>query len=500
MDREYLLQTVLNGLWISQNGYPVQPFALGNYASVDEDLTRTLENLKPEIHSGRIVKVDHVEYCNAVGLIPKRDSSEMRRITDLSRPEGRSVNDSIPDRTFKFQTIEVAMHLMRKDCYMAVVDIRHAYRHLVITPKDWDLQSFKVGEDCYQDRCCSFGLKIAPEVFTRFTRAILRMMHRAGFHDIMAYLDEFFLTGTLTRITEAMDFLLHLLEDLGFYVKYSKLIQPAPVVKFLGFVLDSTTMRILVPEDKLKDISALIHQALVSVWLPLKFWESLVGKMNFIAKAVYGARTFLRRVLDLVNVIKRHKKRGASVSPQAKKDLTWWALFMERWNGQALILGPQRTVTSNLATDASGTAVGCVFHRAVIYQQLTPQQQKWHINEKELYAFIVAVREWGSAFARTNLRFLPRIGAKLDNTTAIAWINKGSANSQVAMTLLRELFWWSATLSFRVTCSHIPGKRNVIADAASRLNFSKIPPQYVVTPARTLSPQELASIKRLTFI
>ena len=68
------------------------------------------------------------------------------------------------------------------------------------------------------------------------------------------------------------------------------------------------------------------------------------------------------------------------------------------------------------------------------------------------------------------------------------------------MTMLREIFWWSAILSFRVTCAHIPGKVNLIADVAFRLQFNKIPPTYTVSKARQLLPHEQASIKKLSSI
>ena len=99
--------------------------------------------------------------------------------------------------------------------------------------------------------------------------------------------------------------------------------------------------------------------------------------------------------------------------------------------------------------DASSFAVGVVYGNMVIFKVLTKAQQAWHINMKELFAFLVAVRQWGHTFTRKHLKFLPKIGAQLDNTSAIAWINKGTALNTEAMLMLRELFWHSATQNFR---------------------------------------------------
>lgn len=497
-DRVYLLNTILNGLWISEHGSPVKPFALPNYTSVRDHILQLHQNLAPELLAGRVVQVNSVQYANAVGLIPKSHSLEMRRITDLSRPKGSSVNDSVPDRHFRFQTLEVALSMMSQNCFMAIVDIRHAYRHIVIRPEDWDLQSFRVGDLCFQDRCLSFGLKIAPEVFTRFSQAVLRIMRSHGFHNAMAYLDEFFVTGNWTQVWKTFCHLIYVLRQLGFYIHWGKVLLPARERKFLGFMLDSVQMTVSVPPDKMEDARSLITQALSSAWLPIKVWQRLIGKLNFMAKAIYGGRTFLRRVIDLAVRLDRCHNKGSRVTKEAAADLHWWLLFMEQWNGKALILDGRKILANQLTSDASDKAVGAVYHHEVIYLPLSPQQIKWHINVKELFAFLVAIREWGSTFQRKHLKFIPRLGAQLDSVTALTWINKGSSKSKPAMKILRELFWRSATQGFRVTCSHIPGKKNVIADAASRLEFHRIPPQFRVRQARSLSAQEVLWIERLS--
>ena len=318
-------------------------------------------NLAPDILSGRVVEVNSIKFSNAVGLISKHSSSEMRRITDLSRPRGHSVNESVPDRHFKFQTLECAMAMMDQNSYMAILDIRHAYRNIVIRPSDWDLQSFTIGTRNFQDRCLSFGLKIAPEVFTRFTQAVLRIMHRLGHPKIMAYLDEFFMTGTLSQVWNTFCTLIHVLQNLGFYIHWGKAILPSPVVRFLGFLLDAQQMTVSVPPDKMSEAILLINQALSSVWLPVKMWRRLTGKLNHIAKAIYGGRTFLRRIWDLVVMLLKHNRKEAKVSRSAASDLHWWLLFMEQWNGKALILSGQE-ISYSLSTHASDPAVGAIFH------------------------------------------------------------------------------------------------------------------------------------------
>ncbi len=57
-----------------------------------------------------------------------------------------------------------------------------------------------------------------------------------------------------------------------------------------------------------------------------------------------------------------------------------------------------------------------------------------------------------------------------DNMTARAAFDKGTARSEVAMVMIRELFWWSAIFNFRVVGQFVPGVFNLVPDAITRLH------------------------------
>ena len=58
---------------------------------------------------------------------------------------------------------------------------------------------------------------------------------------------------------------------------------------------------------------------------------------------------------------KRQHKKGARASKTAKADLQWWFLFMDHWNGKALILDGNKILAKQLSSDASNKAVGAVY-------------------------------------------------------------------------------------------------------------------------------------------
>ena len=215
-------------------------------------------------------------------------------------------------------------------------------------------------------------------------------MNRLGFKNLMAYLDEFFLVGFWKGIWESLVTLIQVLQNLGFYIHWGKLILPAQQVKFLGFILNSVSMTVTVPPSRMQEAHHLVQQAMVAGWMPLKLWERLIGKLNFMARAIFGGRTFLRRLIDLVVLIKHHHYKGAKVSKSALADLLCWKTFMDHWNGKALILDGQVISHRELTSDASSFAVGAVLGTKVIFMELTPAQREWHINIKDLFAFLVS--------------------------------------------------------------------------------------------------------------
>ena len=158
-------------------------------------------------------------------------------------------NSHLSQSNFSFQSVDDAIRLMGRNCFMAKVDIEAAYRHVPIDPYDWDLTAFcwptDSLEDLYLDGYLQFGLKNACEVFNRIGRAIVRMMARRGFKCIVVYVDDFIIICK----TQAMAWYAYwalriLLNKLGFQVnmRAHKCIAPCQLIDFLGITLDSVAM------------------------------------------------------------------------------------------------------------------------------------------------------------------------------------------------------------------------------------------------------------------
>ena len=93
----------------------------------------------------------------------------------------------------------------------------------------------------------------------------------------------------------------------------------------------------------------------------------------------------------------------------------------------------------------------------------------------------VAAAIWGPEWSTRNIE------VKCDNAAIVAVLNSGSSRDPELMHLLRCLSFFMA--KFQFTVSHVAGSKNVLADALSRNNASRLP-----TPI----PQELVDLLIVT--
>ena len=110
-----------------------------------------------ELSLGRLLgpfscQMQHQLHVNRVGIIPKgRNTGKWRLITDLSYPNGRSVNDN-NDPTFCsliYMTIDDVADILLKmgrGAQLDKIDIVSAYCLILVHPEDCSLQAIRRGQ------------------------------------------------------------------------------------------------------------------------------------------------------------------------------------------------------------------------------------------------------------------------------------------------------------------------------------------------------------------
>ena len=91
-------------------------------------------------------------------------------------------------------------------------------------------------------------------------------------------------------------------------------------------------MVIRIPQEKLVEVRHKLHMVLSNKKVTLKELQSLVGLLNFCARAIPSVRTFNRRLYDAMRGVCR-PEHLIRVSVEMKEDILMWLSFIERVNG-----------------------------------------------------------------------------------------------------------------------------------------------------------------------
>ena len=259
---------------------------------------------------------------------------------------------------------------------------------------------------------------------------------------------------------------------------------PSTVLAFLGILVDTDRFELRLPPDKLARLQETLRSWSGKRSCTRKELESLLGRLSHAATVVRQGRTFLRQLFPLLS-LDRAPHHYIRLNAGARADLLWWRLFLRGWNGTSFF--PAATPSVEVVSDASGS-YGCgAFSLAHGWFQIEwPESwQSVSIAGKELAPIVVAAALWGHQWRRSRVLF------RSDNMAVITILNTCTARDPFLMHLLRCLVFYAASFRFHFMSEHIPGERNIAADAISRNNlslFTSLTPQipHVVVPQPVL--------------
>ena len=141
-------------------------------------------------------------------------------------------------------------------------------------------------------------------IFHRLTQAVRGMMARRGFSMVVVYLDDCLVIGkSHSECQTAYNVLCELLVTLAFHLSSSKVVPPCQCLTFLCVQFDIICLSLSLPVKKLTDLCAVITTFIQRTRASKRQLQQLAGRLNWACKVVYGGRTFLRKVLDLMNTM-----------------------------------------------------------------------------------------------------------------------------------------------------------------------------------------------------
>ena len=126
---------------------------------------------------------NHGEFISSVFTRPKKDGSH-RLILNL-----KNLNEFVTYQHFKMESLQSAAQLLKKDYWMAVLDLKDAYYSVPINLQHRKYLRFEFNGTLYEFTCLPNDLASPPRVFTKLMKPVYATLRSKGYL-IVVYTDD----------------------------------------------------------------------------------------------------------------------------------------------------------------------------------------------------------------------------------------------------------------------------------------------------------------------
>ncbi|XP_006818048.1 uncharacterized protein LOC100369622 [Saccoglossus kowalevskii] len=361
---------------------------------------------------------------------------------------------------------------------MCKFDITDAFKQLPLHPSVWHLHGIKWDGKFYFFVRLVFGSRSSPKIFDSLSQAICWIAeHRFNVRFILHLLDDFLTIDPTEEVAmRSMAIMTMIFNSLRVPLAAHKTFGPVQELEYLGLMLNSKTMTVFLPTNKMGRITAKISEFSTKRTVTKQELLSLLGHLNFAARVIIPGRSFISYLLQLASSVSQ-LHHHVTFTTACLSELSMWRQFLISWNGIHLILNSQVVSSSDLHifTDASSTKgfggyfQGSWFSEVWPPQLLSVRHDKLSMALLDLYPIVIAAMLWGRHWSQQRIRF------NCDNQTTVHVLRKGRASSHCHSinALLRRLTLTAMKHNFIVLAQFVPGRQNSIADALSRFQLQK---------------------------
>ena len=389
---------------------------------------------------------------------PKAKPGQWRPILSMKR-----VNKHVRYVKFRMTTVKDIKNWLQEGFYMTSLDLSDAYFSIPLHATVYKFVRFVWRDLTYEYMTNMFGLGPSARLFTKVLAPVVRYLRKALGAQVAGYIDDFIQQAEekeecaqKTRAAVIIFFCL------GFKVNSEKSeVEPLKSIQHLGFIWNTVTMTVALPDNKIQDLEDRAAQILEQGGCTLKGWQSFLGKLEATRPAISIAALHFRFLQALMPRRKATvgKNDFIALNEKARGDLIWWKESMRHFAVSPLSRGP---FSLTIRTDASGLwGWGGHSARGATQNTWTGKESARHINWKEMEA--------GRGCLSDQMSRHDHILLEMDSTAAVSFINRmGGTRSAPLRDKALEI--WELVLSRQawVTARWIPREINQVADLLSK--------------------------------
>ena len=347
---------------------------------------------------------------------------------------------------------------------MSSLDLQDAYYLVSIHESSRKFLRFLFEDQLYEFTCLPFGLSTAPYVFTKLTKPVAAYLRKLGFQSVV-YLDDWLLFGK--SFADCQRNVLEtraLLSFLGFIFNDNKsALDPSHRCKFLGFIYDSLRMTVELTEEKILKIKSSLEKVHTDNYISIRKFAEVLGFLVSCCPAVnYGlmhTKASERQKYLALRYNNDNYNAKMLISERLRRELKWWT-------SRSFV--PKQPIRHNsfvleIFTDASLSGWGAFSNGKRVFGHWKEIEKTHNINYLELLAAFFGLKIFAKDYS--NCQILLRI----DNTTAIAYINKmGGVQFKNLNKISHDIWSWCEDRQIWIFATYIASKDNVEADFESR--------------------------------
>lgn len=440
---------------------PVQKYIPHQIAFSDDESAIIDTEIDRLISIGAISRCEHVdgEFISHI-FTRTKINGKIRLILNL-----KPLNEFLLYEHFKMEHLDFVCEITKRGDWFGSIDLSDAYFAVPIHESHWKFLRFYWRNNLYEYRVMVFGLSAGPRIFTRLCKPVLALLRGAYNIRCSLYIDDMIImndarNGLLRDISVAQE----LLGSLGFTVNLQKsVLHPVQSIKHLGVIIDSNKLTLSLPTEKMDMLENKCRNALKnSKQISIRSVSSLVGSLVACCVGTKWGKLHYR-------VLEKEKQRALNFRKgdfdammpitAGLKDIEWWLT-----NGKLIPnqFGPKLSHVT-VYSDASKQGWGGHCDHLQTGGRWSSVESSNHINWLELKAAWLTIQSF--ATHNSDLHILLRI----DNTCAIAYINKMGGPSAKLNELATNMWEWCQLRNIWISAKHIPGVANTIADFKSRV-------------------------------
>ncbi|CBY11109.1 unnamed protein product [Oikopleura dioica] len=355
----------------------------------------------------------------------------------------------------KLDSISLAIQLLKKGDLMVKYDDKRGFHQMPLAEESKKMACFEWGGKKFVNNILCFGLPAAPGIYQNMNLVGINFLRKNGIKATL-YLDDRLIIITpkseahRQKLLEGKEVCKEAwitaatLVALGGFVNIEKSeFIPKQRMEFLGFILDSETETIEIPQSRWLALKAKLQQALHSERTSLKELERIRGTQASMAEVFPNMRMLIRQITMLICQAEIQGAYEVRLTRAVKAEWTTWLNFENSGLKRGWKQQNRQNAGIIIYTDASNHAGAIVVEEWNISEKFAWDEEyaSDHICIKEAVAVKYALEWYAKRLENKKVTFL------VDNSSVVEGAVSGSKDLRMNKILVRI---WETALKFNM--------------------------------------------------